>query len=251
MKRLYLATLAFMTAALVILPSTAQAATVGVNLLVNPGFESGALGQFDAPGTVIDGWGTWGTEGWYHTDHNLTPGGERAIKTWWDCTGIAKEFPAVDTPGYYYIISGSAFSPSPGILIWDSVLWAEWWRDDNDDGLAEWGVDTQLAKVEVGRFYGDGVDPLDTWKFITGDIIPPAGTEIGKIAVHLADPVWNGMQGSVSWDEIRRSYPRAGNSIVVGDGTSWSGNYRQEEEEITSQGAGKKGSSYERISLKE
>jgi hypothetical protein len=207
MKRLSLIGILVLSAALVWLPAVAQA-----NILTNPDFESGTLGQFDNDtNTKIDGWTTFGTSGWYHTDYNHTAGGSRAIKIWWDDTAAYQDFSA--TAGTSYDFSGYAYSPSGDYLTsgWNGLLKVEWFSGD-----------TKLGENEIGRFIG-GTDPADTWKYLSSSYSAPSGVDTARVVMTIinTDPTWTQPHsGSVGWDDISAAspIPEPTSLILLGSG---------------------------------
>lgn len=161
---------------------------VSANLLSNAGFESGSQGQFGS--TPIPGWTTWGTDGWHHGDYNHTLSGSLAVKTWSDGSGLYQDFAAI--AGTSYDISSSAFAPSNDPLRgWNGVLKIDWF-----------GSGSFLASQDIGNFFGDEVDPFDTWKTISGTAIAPIGADQGRLTMVLSrnsNPTTNGALG---WDDV-------------------------------------------------
>jgi len=191
-------------AALIIsVPAVSQA-----NLL-NGDFESGTIGQFGQ--ATIDNWTTYGTSGWYHPDYNHTPGGERAIKIWWDDTAAYQDFSV--TAGVPYDFSGYAYTPSGGDALgagWNGLFKVEWLSGD-----------TKIAEDEIGRFFG-GTDPVDIWKYLPGTYTAPSGADTGRIVLTLinADPTWQlPHTGAVGWDDINvAAVPEPSSLMLLGTG---------------------------------
>jgi hypothetical protein len=74
------------------------------NLLNNPGFEDGPIGQLES--ITIPGWNTWGSAGWHHADAGNTID-TMAVKLWWSDTGYWQDVDAVEVEGHTYTFSGS------------------------------------------------------------------------------------------------------------------------------------------------
>ena len=194
-----MATLMIMT-----LPSFAHA-----NLLTNASFEDGPEGQFvDGSTTLIPGWEIWGNSGWHHSDWNRTPGGSKAIRTWWDNAGLFQDFSA--TAGTSYDIGGYAYSPSSDpVHLWDSRLKVEWYDS----------VGAKTSEEEIGRFDG-ATDPLNTWKYVSNTETAPSGAVRGRVVLNLTD--WqDGVSGSVGWDDMSveaNSIPEPTSLLLLGSG---------------------------------
>lgn len=156
------------------------------NLLTNAGFESGAVQQYGSG--VIPGWNAWGTSGFQETD--FAHGGTFSVKSWWDDSGVFQDFTA--TAGLTYNVSAFGYNPSSDAAIGkDGLLKVEWF-----------GSSGQIGSSQIGKIFGDGVDPLNTWKLISGSIVAPAGTTFGRLTLNVQANA-NPMQGGViGWDDV-------------------------------------------------
>ena len=173
--------------------------SASANILRNPGFEEGDLGQFSS--VDIPGWVVYGTSGWHHED----PGahfGTKAIKEWSDDSGIFQDFPVVVGTEYDFSIYAISLSlDAGGLQGWDAVFKVEWL--DSDYIL--------IRADEVGRYYGvkdagsTGIsgDPLDTWKFISNSKTAPYPATFGRVVLHLTDGDggYTTKKGSINWDD--------------------------------------------------
>ncbi|MCP4594324.1 MAG: PEP-CTERM sorting domain-containing protein [bacterium] len=166
--------------------------SASANLLSNGGFEDGDTGGINGSGVPTD-WFAWGSEsGWHHDDAGKVID-TKAIKFWWDDTGVWQDFTV--TAGEEYDFSVMALSVSGDPLIgWNGLLKAEFYNS---------AVGTEpgdvLASVEVDRYYSAS-DPLDEWVDVGGVVEAPAGADIGRIILKLAD--WQStVGGSLNLDE--------------------------------------------------
>lgn len=166
----------------------ALAGTAPTNLLVNAGFEDGATGNLAAG---IPGWGTWGNSGWHHDDAGRVID-TKALKLWWDDSGVWQDVPVRAGTQYTYQVQAfnSSFDPLVG---WRGQLQAEFYDStlgtDPSHALANVSVDT----------YDPASDPLDAWVALSGTVTAPAGADIGRMVLRLSD--WQaGVQGALNYD---------------------------------------------------
>ena len=178
MKKLSIVLLALLAS---LLPAGAQ------NVLSNASFETGSVHQYGTGATP--GWTTYGTSGFQETDFART--GTFSVKSWWDDSGIFQDFSA--TAGLTYNVSAYGYNPTGDAAIGkDGALRIEWF----DGSFVQIGTTTT-----VGKFFGDGVDPLNTWKLISGSVVAPAGAVNGRIVLGVVANA-NPMQGGVvGWDD--------------------------------------------------
>lgn len=157
------------------------------NLLTNDSFETGTTQQYGSG--VIPGWTTWGTSGFQEQDFAHT--GTFSVKSWWDDTGIYQDFAA--TAGLSYDVSAFGYNPSTDAAIGkDGELRIEWFDAT---------FSTQVGSTSVGKFFGDAVDPLNTWKLISGTVVAPVGAANGRLVLQTVANA-NPMQGGViGWDD--------------------------------------------------
>lgn len=145
----------------------------GGQILINPGFEDGDIGQF---GTVtIPGWTTLGTEGFIHNEAGNVID-TKAVKIYALGSIIRQDFAV--TAGKDYIFSVKMLSPSSDPLsLADGICNARWYN-----GVPSGG--TLMGEYRVGTF--DPLsDPVDTWKTISGRLIAPTGAVYGRIIFKL------------------------------------------------------------------
>jgi len=165
-------------------------ATVGVQaeLLVNPGFEDGPLGQtgltdWVETGVNIPGWYYWGYDGlanmgWVH-DLEGRVQDTQGICLAWDTTLILQEF------GHGTLVEGQQYDFSVDVRDstvntlddadgWNGFMTAEIW--DYVDGV--W-TNVGASTVE----YDYATDPEDEWVTLATSLTAPAGSEFmfGKI----------------------------------------------------------------------
>jgi hypothetical protein len=164
--------------------------------LLNPGFEEGALGQFG--GGPIPSWTTVGTQGWHHSDVNYggvncVHSGTKAVKIWQANTNLYQDFSAIVGKAYKVDVWAIAASgDNTGLKGMNGVIEVQW-LDPNK--TVETG--TQI----IGYYDGNGVDPYNVWKFISGMCTSPAGTAYGRVWLKLV--VTTGpIKGSVNWDDV-------------------------------------------------
>jgi beta-glucosidase len=179
------------------------ATTVQANLLVNPGFEDGIVGRFGE--IAIPNWVTWGSSGWHHNDIGYTHD-TKAVKEWWDDTGISQDFAVTEENNYTFNVWAiSSSSDAGGLGGWDAVFKVEWY--DNN-----W---SEISNEEISRFYGyrsvgnypNPGDPLDTWKLISSVKTAPSGAVNGRVVLAIVDgdqewPWLSEHRGSVNWDDV-------------------------------------------------
>jgi hypothetical protein len=163
-------------------------AFAGGELLTNPGFEDGDIGQF---GTVtIPGWSTTRTDGFHH-DESGNVIDAKAIKL--SNNTVARQDFSV-TAGQEYIFSAevlsSSLDPLTQVL---GVLSAKWY-----DGIPGDAGTAEIDEILVGSFDPDS-DPVDTWKTVAGRLTAPPGAAYGRIVIKLtADPV----SGYMYYDDV-------------------------------------------------
>ena len=184
-------------ALLVILVIGFAAGNALANALLNPSFELGVLGRFDPQNVTY--WTTVGTNGWHHSDVNYGPdhvncvhSGTKAVKIWsWD-TYLYQDFNAiVGKPYKVDVWALSASADNLGLHGYNGVIEVNWL-----DSTKTVGKGTQI----IGYYYGNGVDPCDTWKFISGVCTSPSGTAYGRVVLKL---VVTGPTGSsLNWDDV-------------------------------------------------
>ena len=177
--------------------------SVSANILENPGFEQGDLGQLDT--IILPGWTSFG----YSGEHVDTAGytiGDYSIKMWWDVTGIYQDFSCVG--GMDYDISINAITEDGDHLQgWDAVFKVEWY--DSGDFLIE--------VIEIGRFIGEkddkaiSGDPVDVWKLISATKTAPGPAAYGRVVMYLeqADNWESTTGGVIYWDNVSVNFPYA------------------------------------------
>jgi len=188
---------------------------LAANLLLNPDFETGTLGQFGS--AVITSWTTYGTNGWYHTDSGKVID-LRAVKVWSADTYLYQDFSA--TVGKVYDVNVYAFASSSdntGLGGQNGVLVIQWLNSAKT---------TILRTDTVGYFYGDGVDAYDSWKFISGVVSPPTDAVYGRALLKIVVTTGT-IKGSINWDNVSvaenlymASSPNPANGSTVDTGTS-------------------------------
>lgn len=159
------------------------------NILVNGGFEDGDTGAINA--VAIPGWSSWGDSGWHHDDAGRTID-SKAIVFWWDTGGLWQDFAA--TPGQAYAFSVETFNWSGNTLHgWNGLIKAEFY--DSSIGT---GPGQALSEFELDRYYSAS-DPLDTWVTIGGNVVAPAGADVGRLVIKIND--WqDGVSGVLNFD---------------------------------------------------
>ncbi len=158
----------------------------GGQLLTNPGFEDGDIGQF---GTVtVPGWDTYGTNGFHH-DESGNVINEKAIKFSNIDTTTGQTFSV--TAGQEYIISIKMLSSSSDPLTQaESLFFIKWYNGTPSSG-------TKISEYQIGSFNPDS-DPVDTWKTMAARLTAPTGAVYGRIVLKFsADPV----SGYIHFDE--------------------------------------------------
>ena len=154
-------------------------------VLVNGDFEDGDTGQIT--GTPIPGWNAWNWSGWHHDDAGAVID-TKAMKLWWDDSGLYQDFAA--TPGLTYDFSVQCldWSGDTSPINWNGLIKAEFYDP----------CDVQLANVELERFDSD-IEPDDVWTQIGGSYEAPAGTAYGRIVLMVVD--WHdGIAGAIQFD---------------------------------------------------
>ena len=178
---------------------------LSANVLQNPGFEDGDLGQFGS--VVITGWTSYGTSGWHHEDYNAHFD-NKGIKEWSDDTGIFQDVEVAVGAEYDFSIYAISLDVDAGGLHgWDAVFKVEWLDEDYQLILAE----------EVGRYYGvkssgsSGVagDDLNTWKLIEARKTAPYPAAYGRVVLFLTDgdSGYTTKCGSINWDNASVAVP--------------------------------------------
>jgi hypothetical protein len=183
------------------------------NQLQNPGFEEGNVGWFGDPGFAIPGWIFWGTDGWIHNNAG-TFRDTRAMLMWSDAPGVIQDFAVTENREYSF--SAYAISPSSdnhGLHGRDGVFQIEWYDADNYLIYAE----------EIGRFYGGlaidvPVDPYDTWKVISGNVIAPVPAVRCRVFLHLVGNGGSSDGGIVSWDDVYAELAHCAENPVPANG---------------------------------
>ena len=167
------------------------------NMLTNGDFEDGPTQNIS---DGVPGWITWGDAGWHHDD----PGrviDTKAIKFWWDNSGMYQDFAAA--PGVTYDFSVEVLNSTLETLTeWNGLIKAEFY--DSSIGTT---VDVALLVLELDRYYSDS-DPVDVWITIGGSVTAPANTDLGRIALMISDYA-AGASGSLNFDNA---------SVVAGGG---------------------------------
>jgi hypothetical protein len=110
---------------------------------------------------------------------------------WYDDTALSQDFTA--TAGEDYVLGVWAKTlASDDIQGWNGLVKVEWYD----------GSDSLISASDIGYLYGDGVDPVDTWKNISATEIAPASVAYGSLVLTLErtgeDP---GSGGSVCYDD--------------------------------------------------
>jgi hypothetical protein len=178
--------LALAVAAALALPASAT------NLLLNGGFEDGNTGPISGDG-VPTSWSAWGpTSGWHHDDAGRVID-TKAIKFWWDDTGLWQD--VTIAPGGQYDFSVLALSASADPLVgWNGLLKAEFYNSalGTDSGHL-------LGQAEVDRFYSAS-DPRDQWVTVSGTVTAPPTADIARMILKIADWQSTGVGGSLNFD---------------------------------------------------
>jgi hypothetical protein len=165
------------------------APALAANLLTNPGFEDGNTGNI-ADG--IPGWSAWGNSGWHHDDAGRTIDA-KAIKFWWDDAGVWQDVTVVAGQSYRYGLF--AYNAGNDALVgWNGLLKAEFYNSalGTDPGH-------KLGEIDVDRFYS-ATDPRDQWVALSGTVVVPAGANLARIIVKIADWQSSGVGGSLNFD---------------------------------------------------
>ena len=166
---------------------TNVSAFAGGQLLINPGFEDGDLGQF---GTVtVPGWETFGTNGSHH-DESGNVINAKAIKISNLDSTVGQNFSV--TAGEEYVIGVKMLSSSSDPLTQaESLFFIKWYNGTPSSG-------TKISEYQIGSFNPDS-DPVDTWKTMAARLTAPPGAVYGRIVLKFsADPV----SGSIHFDEV-------------------------------------------------
>ncbi|MCE5185580.1 MAG: hypothetical protein LLF76_05585 [Planctomycetaceae bacterium] len=146
-------------------------APLWANLLTNPGFEDGPLGQIKE--VPIPGWLTWNTDGWHHSDPGCTIDA-KAVMLWSSNSGIYQDFAV--TAGRTYRFSGymhhKASDPLRG---GDKTgqLRAEWYSASN----------SMLREDVIGIITKD--DLTNTWLYRSTDLIAPPNAVTGRFLIRM------------------------------------------------------------------
>ena len=172
--------------------------SAGSNLLANAGFEEGATGNISAG---IPDWGVWGASGWHHDDVGRVID-SKAIKFWWDDTGVWQDVPVVAGNRYTYQVKvlNSSLDPLVGS---NGLLKAEFYNSAQGTDPSH-----RLGDVAVARFYS-ATDPRDQWVTLSGAVAAPPTADIGRIVLMLAD-AQSDASGSLNLDEASISAAQAG-----------------------------------------
>lgn len=217
----------------------ARAATPGVNLLGNPGFETGGLNPwigYSAGGANDPGGFVESTSDRYYNggnpggDHVLTHSGTFVAKTFGDFTGgenfngFYQDLPA--EPGSLWLADGWALTHPQDLLSGGNSSWIEvTYRD---------AADTVLALYRSPALEASTV-PAGTWVYlpVTNEIDPasflvtateatptaPAGTTKVRYQVVFRQPVYDG--GAIYFDDLnlvrRPVLPESLNPTAVGN----------------------------------
>ena len=179
------------------------------NLLQNAGFEDGATGPI---GSGMPNWGVWGNSGWHHDDAGKVVG-TKAIKFWWDDSGIWQDVTVVGGGQYTFSVLAMSASDDP-LWGWNGLLKAEFYNSVlGTDGAH------RLAAIDVDRFYSAS-DPTNQWVLLTGTVTAPANADIGRIQLNIVD--WqSGVHGSLNFDEASISLlPEPATVLLLGLGVT-------------------------------
>lgn len=141
----------------------------GPQLLTNPGFEDGDLGQFGS--VTITGWGTVGTNGSHHSE----PGNvidAKAVKIYNLDSIIRQDFTV--TAGKDYLFTVKMLSPSSDPLASADGICNVRWYNGVPSGA------TLMSEFRIGSFV-PGTDPVDTWKTFAGRLVAPTSAVYARI----------------------------------------------------------------------
>ncbi len=189
---------------------TVLAIPVSANMLNNSNFEVGGphgLGFHNGdPEYWPDGWLGWGSSG-YHHDDNAANGydpsrtiDEKAVKLWWDDSGLYQDFAAVG--GMEYDFSVQVLDASSEPCSWNGVLKAEFYDASNG----------QLAVVELEKYMAG--TSVDQWYEMSGSVVAPENTSYGRIVLTLAD-YFSGVGGALNFDNAAVT-PEPGTLALLG-----------------------------------
>ena len=172
---------------LILFALLAMTGIASANILTNGGFEDGDTGQIT--GTPIPGWQTWNWSGWHHDDAGAIID-TKAVKLWWDDSGLYQDFAAVAGETYDFSVQCLDFSGDTAAVNWNGLIKAEFYDVS----------DAQLLAQDLERFDSDNtVNPDDVWVEIGDSIIAPAGTSYGRIVLMVVD--WHdGIGGAINFD---------------------------------------------------
>ncbi len=175
------------------------------NLLINGGFEDGATGNI---GDGVPGWNVWGGAGWHHDDAGRTID-QKAIKFWWDDSGIWQDFTV--TGGQEYDFSVQVLSSSLEPLVgWNGLIKAEFYDSSS-------GTGTALVDVELEKYYS-ATDPMDAWVEIGGTVTAPANADVGRIVLLIVDWQETGVSGALNFDNAVVTPEPASLLLLAGGG---------------------------------
>ena len=166
-----------------------MAGIVNANILVNGDFEDGPTNNI---GDGVPGWLTWGGSGWHHDDAGRVID-TKAVKFWWDDSGMFQDFPVV--AGQEYDFSVQALNSTVETLVgWNGLIKAEFY----DSAIGTNPADA-LLNLDLDR-YLSASDPVDEWVEIGGSVIAPAGADVGRIVLLIVDWQPTGVSGALNFD---------------------------------------------------
>ncbi len=158
-----------------------------LGLVLNGDFEVGSTGGL---GTITS-WNSWGGSGYHHNDYNHTISGSKAVKMWWDDSGIYQDFNVSGSTDYYFNAYFYNLSTDP-LHIWKGYLKVEWY----DSGY------TKITENDIGLLYPDGTDPYNIWKNVSAKVTSPSNAVHGRPVFGVRDWTAAGPSGAVSLDDV-------------------------------------------------
>lgn len=158
----------------------------GQNLLVNPGFETGAAGSLSGG---VPGWNHWGSSGWHHNDSQAVIG-TKGMKLWWDDAGIWQNVPAAPKDVFCFSVQAMDWSGDTAAVTWDLRIDAEFYDADHQ----------KLSGVVID-YFDSAQHPNDAWVRIGGYATAPPQTAYGRVVLRLSG--WqSNIDGAIYFDDV-------------------------------------------------